>query len=494
MATPPDSVAVPVPAFVPVPGSRPTAPKDRDPAMPRTTPVPSLSVLALFATLAVALATRSVAGQDLVPTLPAPEGPVLLAGAAVHTVTGEVFDPGALAFADGVITWVGPLDALPSPRPRDETRIDLSGRRIYPGLIGANTIMGLIEIESVRATRDDREVGEMTPEVRVISSINPDSTIIPVTRSNGVLVCAVLPVGGLLPGRGAAIRLDGWTWEDLAIEADLGLVVNWPDLRPSNAWWSTRSADEQIRRAREQVRSIETFFDEAKAWMDARDAGTDVGLDLQFEALRPVVEGRIPILVRANRIEQMRSAIRFAGERGLRMVIVGGAEADLVADDLLRHDVPVIVTGTHRLPSRRDLPHDDAFTLPARLEAAGVRWCLASSGGSFETPHERNLPYHAATAVAYGLDPQAGLASITIRAAEILGIDDRYGAITEGRSATVFVCDGDPLEITTRVERAWIDGRPVDLDDKQKALARKYREKYRQLAEEPSEGNGGGGG
>lgn len=439
--------------------------------------------IARIATVAVALATgfaSPAAAQDVIPKNMVPAGPLVIRNAWIHPVSSEPILSGTLIAEDGVITWVGPTDAAPEA-PADAEVIDAGGRALYPGLIGGNTVMGLMEIGSVAASMDDNEIGAITPEARAIAAVNPDSTIIPVTRTAGVLTVATMPTGGLVTGRAAIIRLDGWTWEDMAVVPEAGLCVNWPSLRPVTAWWMTDSPEQQIAAATEELRNIGELFDQAEAYAAARAADASIAPDVRLEAMLPAIEGRELVFIRANELDQIRSAATFCGGRGLRGVIVGGVDAEDAAESLIAHDVAVMITGTHRLPRARHDAYDEPFTLPARLEAAGVRWCLASSGGSFETPHERNLPFHAATAVAHGLDEALALRSITLSAAEVLGIGDRLGSLEPGKAATFFLADGDILEIVTRVDQAWIDGRACEMDDKHQQLDRKYREKYRQI-------------
>lgn len=432
-----------------------------------------------FAPLLAALALAAPAsGQDLGVKAAPQSGPIAIVNATIHTVSGGDIAGGTILFDRGTITSVGPGGGA---LPEGVTIVDAKGLHVYPGLIGANTLMGLTEVNAARATLDYDETGDVTPEVRAAVAVNPDSTIIPVTRSNGVLICGVMPTGGAIPGRASVIRLDGWTWEDMAIRADAGLLVNWPSLRPVTAWWMTRSEEEQIEDARKARKNIDDAFAAAAAYHAARAADPSLPADLRWEAMKPVLDRRTPVIVRAARLDQIQSALHWGASRSLKLVILGGEDAPLVADELKRTDTPVIVTGTFNQPRRADSPYDDAYTLPARLEQAGVRWCLASVGGGFETPHERNLPYHAALAVAHGLDPKAALRAVTLAPAEILGIADRYGSLEMGRSATLIITDGDPLEITTHVRMAFIDGREIDLSDKQKTLNEKYREKYRRL-------------
>ncbi len=226
--------------------------------------------------------------------------------------------------------------------------------------------------------------------------------------------------------------------------------------------------------------TIDEAFDAALAYAEAKRADPSTETNLRWESMRPVLEGGKPVIVRAQEFEQIESAVSWAVGRGLKIVILGGRDADLASDLLKRHDVPVIIAGTYRMPRREDSPYDSVYTLASALHKAGVRWCMAGEGGDSETPHERNLPYQAAICVAYGLDRDAALRSVTLSAAELLGVADRLGSLEVGKAATLIVTDGDPLEITTAVELAFIDGRTIDLSNKQTDLAEKYREKYRQ--------------
>lgn len=434
---------------------------------------------ALAAAACAVLCTLAPA-QNLAMKAPAQSEPVVISGVTVHTVSGETIADGHVAFSGGVITSVG-AGAAPGVAGQRPRVIDGAGKHVYPGLIGANTVMGLIEVNAARATQDSNEVGEFTPEVRPAVALNPDSNIIPVARTNGVLLTGVMPMGGLVPGRVSVIRHDGWTWEDMTVRDDAGLVVNWPNVRPVSAWWMSKSDAEQIEDIRANLKKIDDYFDAASAYFNARFVDGAVPTDLRFEAMRRVISGELPVFARADEWDQIESAVGFAVRRKLKMVIVGGRDAPLAAESLKRAGVGVIVTGTFRMPKRDDSPYDDAYTLPARLEAAGLEWCLATEGGDFQTPHERNLPYHAALAVSHGLSREAGIRAITLGPARLLGVADRYGSIEKGKSATLILTDGDPLEMTTKIAHAFIDGREVDLRNKQTELDAKYREKYRRL-------------
>jgi imidazolonepropionase-like amidohydrolase len=427
----------------------------------------------------LALAATAQA-QDLAIKAAPQQHAITITNATIHPVSAAAFT-GSLTFDKGRITAIGPN----IPKPPDA--IDARGAHIYPGFIAADSQLGLAEMAAVRASNDYREVGDITPEVRAIVSVNPDSTLIPVTRSNGVLTAAIFPEGGRISGRVGVIRLTGWTWEEMAVKADAGLAISWPSMRPITAPWMETPDTEQQDASRKALAALDEAFKTAAAYNAAKRADPSQAADLRWEAMRPLFayegEGpndgpaQLPVFIAAADSEQITAAVTWAVERKLRPVIVGGRDAEQCAELLKRHDVPVIITGTHAFPKRADSPYDDAYTLPARLAAAGVRFAIASAD---RTAHERNLPYNAGLAIAFGLSPDAALKSVTLWPAQILGVDRDLGSLEVGKAATLFVASGDPLDVTTTISGAYIDGREIDLSNKQTKLADKYREKYRQ--------------
>lgn len=435
--------------------------------------------IALLFTAFALLWFAGSAPAQVPPPAPPQDHPIALVGGTIHTISGETIEGGTILFVDGKIVAVGKNVDLP---PGTET-INVAGKHVYPGLIDANTTIGLIEIEAVRATRDTAEVGDINANVRAEVAVNPDSEIIPVTRANGILVALTAPRGGIITGRSAAIMLDGWTWEDMTLKAPVALHVIWPRMQPFRfGFFMPMPPEQQLERSKKQLETLKQAFRDARAYYLARKAQGKPGVppvekDLRWEAMMPVFEGKLPVFVHADNVEQIESAVAWAQQEGIRITIVGGQDAPLVADLLKKHDIPVIVTPILTMPPHRWSGYDEAFTVPARLYRAGVRFCIGGEGGA---AHERNLPYHAAMAVAFGLPREEGLRAITLYAAEILGIADRVGSLEPGKDATLIVTDGDPLDIRTHVEKAFIQGRPVDLMNRHKRLYLKYKEKYRQ--------------
>jgi imidazolonepropionase-like amidohydrolase len=407
------------------------------------------------------------------PEVPGPpqKGPVALVGATIHPVGGPAIE-GTIVFDGGKITAIGVDAAVPE----GAEKIDVAGKHVYPALFDALTDMGLVEINSVRATDDFQETGQVNPNVRAVVAVNPDSELIPVARSNGVLLTLTAPSGSLIPGRSAVIQLDGWTWEDMAVLPDAALHIDWP--QPPRPQRPGREPDlPQGPRPDQAAERLRTILNDARAYAKARAADPKFPRDARWESLQDVLAGKLPVVVHADDVRQITAAVSFCQQEKLKLIIAGGYDAPRCASLLKQHDIPVIVGGVYRLPRRRGDDYDAAFTLPARLKEEGIRFCI-SSQDRHGASSVRNLPYHAATAVAYGLAEGEALMAITLYPAQILGIADRVGSLEVGKHATLFVATGDPLDTPTQVEAAWIGGRKVELNDRHKRLFRKYEQKY----------------
>lgn len=396
----------------------------------------------------------------------------------VHAITNARLlgkgDPITVVFENGRIVQLG------GKAPDGAQVIDAKGKSIYPGFFSPYTNLGLTEMNAVRATNDSREVGDLNPEVRAAVAVNPDSTLLPVTRSNGILTFATFPRGGAIPGRASVMSMDGWTWEDMAIRADAGLVVGWPNPNPPPLTERQKRRRKEMgieERGSKRLKRIRDAFSAARAWIAATDADANTPTDIRWQAMRSVIEGKRPVFFLANDYGQITSAIDFAVREKLKAVIVGGRDAMACVDLLKKHNVPVIVPTIHSFPRRNDSDINAIYELPAKLEKAGVLWSMGNGGF---TGNERNLPYSAGRAAAFGLSRDAAVRSITINAAKILGVGDELGSIEKGKRATFFLCTGDPLDVRSSIDAAWIDGKLIDLNNKQRDLAKKYRAKEKQ--------------
>jgi imidazolonepropionase-like amidohydrolase len=395
-----------------------------------------------------------------------------LVGGTVHPVSGPAIEEGRVVVRDGRIESVGS-----GPAPAGVTTIDCRGKHVYPGMIAANTSLGLVEIESVRGTVDDEEVGAVNPNVRAEVQINPESEHLPVARINGLTSALVVPRGGAIAGTSALVHLDGWTFEDMTLRRPVALHVNWPGMAIVRSNLETRSEDEQRRSRDEAIDAIRKSFDDARAYATAVDAEKQRAIprhdrDVKWEAMVKAVRGEIPVFFHASPLNQIKAVLRFCDEEGLRNVaIVGGYDAWRIAGELKARNIPVICEPVLALPKRRSEPYDASYTLPSKLAAAGVRYCITDGGGTWNA---RNLPYHASMAAAFGLDRDEALKAVTLYPAQILGAGERLGSIEPGKVADLVVANGDLLEQTTTVEQVWIAGRAIPMESKQTRLFHKY--------------------
>jgi len=435
----------------------------------------ALQLVASFATIAVLALPGSSAASDNIPAPPQAKA-IALKGATIHPVSGPDIPSGTIVFEKGKITALG----ANVPSPDGAEIIDVAGKHIYPGLISANSVLGLTEISAARATVDIEESGAINPNVRSATSINPDSELLPVARSNGILTIHAVPEGGLISGQSAVLRLDGWTPEEMTVRSPAAMHLRWPNLtinRNPRAQKSVKDQQKDIDKAQKQIRDA---FQIARSYWQARKGGTPgFKSDLRWEALMPVFDGALPLFVHADTVAQIEAVLAWAREVQLKITLVGGHDAWRMATQLKESDTPVIIALSTALPSRRDDSYDSSFSNAARLHEAGVRFCIATNGRESEAPHERNLPYEASMASAFGLPKEEALKAVTLYPAQLLGVSDQVGSLEAGKAATLIVTNGDPLDFPTQIEAAYIDGRKIDLTNRQTRLRDKYKEKYR---------------
>lgn len=406
--------------------------------------------------------------HDIVPGAPQSK-PIVIRNATLHLGNGTTIENGSILFEDGLISEVGASVRLPE----SAQVIEGAGKHVYPGLIDAYTDLGLREITAVDVTIDNVERGELNPNVRSWVAFNPDSELIPVGRSGGVMLAHVVPGGRLLQGQSGVMQLDGWSYQDMLLEGPVGLCVNWESVVPRGG-----DSKEKAKRYDEQIQELDDLFERARRYGESIAAEESVATDVRLESLIPVINGERPVFVEADRLGAIESAIAFFTSRQIPMVICGGADAMHCVEHLTAHDIPVILVATYRLPRRRSDPVDALYSLPSKLREAGVRFAIAGEGSGYPggASNIRNLPYHAGVAVAHGLPREEAVRAITQSAAEILGVADRVGTLTAKRHATLIVVDGDVLESDTRVIDAYVQGRKVDLGNKHKQLYRKYEQ------------------
>ncbi|MEN3046508.1 MAG: amidohydrolase family protein [Candidatus Hydrothermales bacterium] len=405
-------------------------------------------------------------------------GYLALVNGVIHTIkNGDILD-GSILVKDGKIIEVGKDIKIPE----NVSVIDLKGKHVYPGFIDANSILGLIEISSVEATLDYAEVGDFNPNAKALVAINPDSELIPVTRSNGILIANVVPQGGLITGTSSVIMLDGWSVEDMVLKYNSGIYLKWPSKREftQRFYLRVKSEEELEKEYESNLKKIREFLEDSYGYLKLKNSNKLYESDEKFESMIPLLKGEVPLFVYADEYFQIRDVLDFFTKfPEIKVVIVGGYDAWRFSEELKRRNIPVVITGIHINPFREDEGYDEPYLLPYRLYKSGVKFCIANSSSPYAAPNARNLLYKVATACAFGLPIEEGIKSITLYAAEILGISDRVGSIEKGKDATLVVTDGNPLDIRTNVHYAFIQGKKIDLENKQTLLFKKYLKKYK---------------
>ena len=408
------------------------------------------------------------------PIVPVPAAdqsePIAITGAVIHIGNGMIVIDGIITFDRGLITAVGVAGG--GINLVDHALIDVEGRHVYPGFVLPNSTLGLIEVNSVRATSDVLEEGDINASVRSAIAYNTDSEIIPANRFNGILTAQVAPQGGLISGSSTVFKLDGWNWEDAMLAEDVGLHLHWPSYvqrRRNSETGLFETVDNENYEGQTQL--LHSLFQDAQAYSGQL-------LNLNLLAMQPLFNGVTKLFIHADEAKQIISAIRFARSYGIQdIVLVGGADALSVKDFLLAQNVPVIYERIHELPQREWQDVDMPFKTPFLLHDAGIK--VGIGGGATSIDRQRNLPFFAGTAAAYGLNRETALAMITSVNAEILGVADRVGTLEVGKDATLFISEGDALDMrTSQVLGAYIQGRDIDLYGTQQQLYERFRVKY----------------
>jgi imidazolonepropionase-like amidohydrolase len=410
---------------------------------------------------------------------PAPKQsqPIAITGAIVHIGNGQVLNNATVVMEGGKITAVGTNVQIPA----GAQRIEAQGKHMYPGLILSASNLGLVEIGSVRASNDVREIGDMNPDIRSITAYNVDSKVINTLRSNGVLLANVVPEGGLLSGTSSVVQLDAWTNQEAAYKTDQGVHLNMPSLMalPGRRFGGFGGPNAQqpptdpVKEGLDRIEKLKTFFQQAKAY---NAETTHDQSNLKFEAVKGLFDKSEKLYVHANTVKQMLVALDFVKEFGFDMVIVGGSDSWQIADLLKQNNVAVILNQMHSLPTAEDDDVDQPYKTPAMLQKAGVTFAINDED---EQNRGRNLMFNAGTAATYGLTKEQALQAITLNAAKCLGIDKQTGSIEVGKDANIIISDGDILDMrTSLVTDAFIQGRKIDLNDKQKQLNDRYLKRY----------------
>jgi hypothetical protein len=399
---------------------------------------------------------------------------IAITGATIHVGNGTVIENGTIVFSGGKILSV----TANGQAPQDGVLvIQAGGKHVYPGFISPVTNLGLTEFESVKATLDFSEIGNFNPHIRSIVAYNTDSKVPATLRSNGVLMAQITPEGGAITGSSSVVQLDAWNWEDAAVKTDDAMHVNWPEIPRSRGFGGfgrgpMMTPEMQQERKQNAISELEQFFTEAKAYADIDKPAVT---NSRFAAMKLLFAGKQKLFITANTQKDIVAAVNFARKYKITPVIVGGDEAYLLTDFLKENQVTVVVKQPHALPNANDDDVNMPYKNGAVLANAGVN-VVVSIEGYWQ---QRNLPFMAGTVSAWGLDKEKALSTITLNTAKALGIDKTTGSLEAGKDATLFISTGDALDMkTNHVEKAFIQGRDINLDNLHKQLDKKFSEKY----------------
>ena len=400
---------------------------------------------------------------------------ILILGAKAHLGNGQVIENSSISIINGKIAAISNAKEM---KPfKHDIMIDASGKHVYPGFIAPNTTLGLVEIDAVRASDDESEIGDFNPHVRSIIAYNAESKLVETTRPNGVLLAQITPRGGRIPGTSSIVQLDAWNWEDATIKANNGIHLNWPRSYSRAGWWAEPGGIEMNKNYEPQVKTIQDYFGNAFAYLESKNDKKDI----PYEAMKGLQSGEKTLFVNANGEKEIIDAIAFKKKNNINnMTIVDGYYAFKVASLLKENNVAVLLKRVHDLP----LLEDEDVNLPYKnakfLFDAGVLVALQNAG-DMERMQTRNLPFYAGTCAAWGLSKEQALQLITGNSAKILGIDNLYGTLEAGKSATLFISEGDALDMKTNIiSFAFIDGRQISLESHHTELYKRYKDKFEQ--------------
>ena len=432
----------------------------------------SKKIYILLLVLSISIATKA----QLTPALKQSKS-VLILNATAHLGNGTIIENSAIGFVDGKINLVADARVIRIASGAYDITIEASGKHVYPGFIAPNSTLGLVEIDAIKSSDEEDEIGTMNPNVRSIIAYTADSKVIETVRPNGILMAQITPRGGIISGSSSIVQLDAWNWKDAMIKENDGIHMNFPaTFRRSGSWFEPGIIEPNKDYAK-QILELSTFLSNAKAYLG--DSSKERNLVL--EATKGVFDGSQTLFINANEEKQIIDAVQFAKENGIKkMVIVGGYEAYKTAELLQKNNIGVLLKRVHDMPENEDDDVDLPFKSAKLLTDKGVLVGLENSG-AMERMNTRNLPFLAGTCAAYGLDKEQALQLITSNTAKILGIDAQCGTLEQGKDATLFISEGDALDMrTNKLSNAFIQGRMISLETHQTRMNEKYKTKYNQ--------------
>lgn len=401
---------------------------------------------------------------------------VLVLNATAHIGNGQVIENSAIGFKDGKITLVADARLIRLAADAYDTVIKAQGKHVYPGFISPNATLGLVELDAVNASDDMSEIGEFNPHIRSIIAYNAESQVVESVRPNGILMAQITPRGGRISGSSSIVQLDAWNWQDALIKESEGIHLNWPRTFSRGGFRSENRNLEPNKDYSKQVEELTSFFENAKTYLK----GKQLEKNVVFEAMNGLVEGTKTLYIHADEEKALIDAIHFSKAQNVKkLVIIGGYDAYKITDLLVTNKVAILLKRVHELPVMANNDVDLPYKLAKLLTDNGVLVGLENSG-DMERMNTRNLPFYAGTTAAYGLTKEQALSLITLNTAKILGIDSFCGSLEVGKDATLFISEGDALDMRTNLlTAAFIQGRKISLETHQTELYERYTEKYK---------------
>ena len=399
---------------------------------------------------------------------------ITLLGGIAHIGNGTIIENSAIVFENGVIKAC--VDASSSKIPYKGNIIDIKGQHVYPGFIAANTSLGLVEVDAVRASDDQREIGDNNPNINSLIAYNAESKVVESMRPNGVLIAQISPKGGRISGTSSIVQLDAWNWEDAVIKANDGIHLNWPNSFSRGRWWLGESRGyKQNPKYNSDLEKLSDYFKESVAYLNSNKEI----INLAFESMNGLFDNSQTLFIHVDDEKGIIDAVNFSKNFDIKnIVIIGGYQAHLISEFLVKNNVAVLIQHTHSLPNFEDEDYNSTYINPKKLLNAGVLVGIHTGEASnFQT---RNLPFYAGQVAAQGIDKEIALQLITSNTAKILRIDKTLGTLEVGKSATLFVSKGDALDMkSNQLTRVYISGRKVSLETHQTELWKRYLRKYK---------------
>jgi len=399
---------------------------------------------------------------------------ITLLGGIAHIGNGTIIENSVIVLENGIIKAC--VDANTSKIPYKGNIIDIKGQHVYPGFIAANTSLGLVEVDAVRASDDQKEIGDNNPNINSLIAYNAESKVVESMRPNGVLIAQISPKGGRISGTSSIVQLDAWNWEDAVVKANDGIHLNWPNSFSRGRWWLGESRGyKQNPKYNSDIEKLSDYFKESVAYLNSNNEI----INLAFESMNGLFDNSQTLFIHVDDEKGIIDAVNFSKNFNIKnTVIIGGYQAHLISDFLARNNVAVLIQHTHSLPNFEDEDYNSTYINPKKLINAGVLVGIHTGEASnFQT---RNLPFYAGQVAAQGVDKEIALQLITSNTAKILKIDKTLGTLEVGKNANLFVSKGDALDMkSNQLTSAYISGRKISLETHQTKLWKRYSKKYK---------------